>query len=125
MSDTETSEPEGGWEPWMDNPFAIEQPERTVLLDVTSYQMQSRQSDGSWEPFNNPRTDRDEITMIQAFHLNKDPEDRGLRVLRKQVIWTVDEVPGRGEGQTPPEVIIARNEENKKKLTAEDEQPNT
>ncbi len=83
--------------------------------------MQTKLPDGRWVVDNSPRTDRDEVTRIQAFHLNKDINDHNLRVLKRAVVLIVDEVPGHGEGQTPPEQILARNEEITKRLLAEEE----
>lgn len=97
--------------PWMKYPLMTDQPEGAVIENDPEYVLQTRQPYGGWEPFSSPREDRDEVTRIQAYHLNKDPEDMNVRVLKKVVTWTVDEVPGRSEGQTPPEEILARNEE--------------
>ena len=119
MSDTEASEPEGGWEPWMDNPLMLDQPEGFVHEEPAKYFMQVKQPYGAWEPFNSPREKRGEVTRIQAFHLNKGPEGAHLRVWTRRIVWTLDEVPGHGESQTPPEEIIARNEANTKQNDSE------
>lgn len=122
MTDTDT--PDGGWESWMDNPLMTDQQEGFEITEPPLHQMQVRQPDGSWMLFNSPRRDREEVTRIQASHLAKDPDDLDLRVLTKRVIWTVDEVPGHGEGKTPPEEIIARNEAaTKRRLTSEEATP--
>lgn len=106
-------------EPWRGNPLQIDQPEGTVVESEPVWVMQIRQPYGGWDPFSNPRQDRDEVTRIQAFHLNKDENDLDLRVWKKVVIWTLDEVPGHNEGQTPPAEIIARNEANTPQQPAE------
>lgn len=118
---TDTAPPAGGWEPWMDNPLMVDQREGFELFDPPTYHLQVKQPYGGWEPFTTPRQDREEVTRIQAFHLNRNPADQGLRVLTRHVIWTVTEVPGHGEGQTPPEEIIARNDETTQRLLAKDE----
>jgi hypothetical protein len=105
-----------GWEEWMDNPLAIDNPEGTTVADPETWHMQLREPGGKWVAFNTPRTDRDEVTRIQAFHLNDNPGDTNLRVWKRQVSWVLDEVPGDGDGQTPTADIIARNEENTKLL---------
>lgn len=83
--------------------------------------MQTKLPDGRWVIDNTPRQSRDEVTRIQAFHLNKDFDDHTLRVLKRTIVWTVDEVPGYGDGQTPPEHILARNEEITRRLLTEEE----
>jgi ABC-type proline/glycine betaine transport system substrate-binding protein len=108
---TDTEKPED-WEPWMDNPLQVDQETGTVIHVAPKYVMQDRQPSGAWQDWDHPRTDRDEVTSIQAFHLNKDPDDDGLRVWRCDVTWTLDEVPGHGPGQTPPSEILARNAAN-------------
>jgi hypothetical protein len=112
-------------EPWMNNPLMVDQPEGATVEDPPLYIVQTKQPYGGWEEFITPRSDRDEVTRIQAFHLRKDPKDTGLRVWRRDVVWTLDEVPGHGEGQTPPEEILARNEQvTQTLLTGEkDQQP--
>jgi len=117
---TDTDKPEGGWEPWKDNPSQIDQPEGAVLDERTTYVLQTREPSGKWVAWLNERTDREEVTRIQAHHLSGTPGDRTLRVLSVHVTVTVDEVPGTGEGQTPPEQILARNEETTKRLLAEE-----
>lgn len=103
----------------LDHPMASDQPEGTRHVEEPSYLMQVKQ-DGRWIPFLTPSTDRDKVTRTQAFHLNKDPHDVGLRVWKREVIWTLDEVPGHGEGQTPPEEIIARNDANSQQAASQD-----
>jgi hypothetical protein len=117
---TDTEKP-GGWEPWMDNPLMLDQEQGFTYEEPARYHMQVKQPYGGWEPFTTPRENRDEVTRIQAFHLDKDPDDHNLRVWKRVVVWTLDEVPGRGEGQTPPEEILARNEEATKRLIEAEE----
>lgn len=118
MTDIDKTE---AWEELMKNPLAIDQPVGTEVTDAEVYRMQVRQPDGTWMPFDVIRTDRDVVTRIQAFHLGNDPEDTGLRVWKGVMTWTLEEAPGRGEGQTPPEEILARNEENTKRLLDKEE----
>lgn len=122
MTDTSNSE---GWEPWMDNPLMLDQEQGFSLEEPVLYKLQVRQPYGGWEPFTTPRENREEVTRIQAFHLNKNPDDWAVRVIAKRVVWTVEEVPGDGEGQTPPEEILARNEETTRRLLAEEDAQNT
>lgn len=118
MSDVDKPE---DWEPWMDNPLMVDQKEGFTFEEPPLYVMQTKQPYGGWEPFHTARQNRDEVTVHQAYHLNNGPE-QPVRVLSKRVIWTVDEVPGHGEGQTPPEEILARNEQITRRLL--DEQKN-
>lgn len=114
------------WEGWTDNPLMIDQPEGTEVVEPETFQMQIQQPYGGWEPLSNPRTDRDEVTRLQAFYLTKDkdgqPEGK-VRVLRRCVTWTVDEVPGDGDGETPAATILARNDKNTERLLTEGNQP--
>lgn len=113
------------WEEWMDNPLAIDQLQGHTVREDPLYVMQARQTDARWVDFNTPRQDRDEVTRIQAQYLTKDPQDTGLRVWKREVIWTLDEVPGTELGQTPPGQILARNIENTNRLLAEESQQPT
>lgn len=106
----EDEKPEG-WEEWMDNPLCIDQPEGAEIVEAPIYQMQIKQPYGQWMPYSNPRRDRDEVTSIQAFHHTKHPDEPGLRVLKGVLTWTVDEVPGDGDSQTPAAEIVTRNEQ--------------
>lgn len=115
MSDSE--------ELWRQNPMAVDQPQGLVIENDPVYVMQTRQPDGRWTQWGAPSDDRDKITSIQAYHLNDDPEDTGLRVWKRAVTWTLDEVPGDSDGQTPTAEILARNEENTKRLLEENKQP--
>lgn len=112
-------------EPWKNNPRMVDQDEGFVFEEPPLYIMQTKQPYGGWEPFTTPRDNRDEVTRIQAFHLAKDITDTGLRVWKKTVVWTLDEVPGTGEGQTPPEEIVARNDENTARLLERDKEGET
>lgn len=103
----DTGEPQ--WEEWMDNPLLVDQPEGVEVVNPATWQMQLKQPNGSWAPLNNARNDRDEVTRIQAYYLSKEP-DPPVRILKRVVTWTVDEVPGDGEGQTPAAEILTRNE---------------
>lgn len=118
---TKASEPAAVWEAWMDNPLAVDQTEGAEITEPDTYHMQIRSGD-MWMPFSNPRTDRDEVTTIQAFHLNKHPDEPGIRVFTRRVIWILDEVPGDGTGQTPREEILARNKEIEQRRNAEQTQ---
>jgi len=109
------------WEPWMDNPLLVDQLEGFTYEESPMYITQTRQPYGGWESFGTSRPERDEVTVHQAYHLNNRPEDP-VRVLKKVVIWTVDEVPGTGEGQTDPQIILARNDEITKRVLDEKKQ---
>lgn len=114
---TETSEPVR--QDWMDMPLMVDHQEGVEVVEPETFQMQVEQLDGSWMPLGSPRSDRDEVTRIQAYYLNheKDGESDGrVRVLRRIVTWTVDEVPGDGTGQTPASEILARNERLRTRL---------
>jgi len=105
--------PEPAREAWMDRPFMVDQAEGTEIVEDDVFQMQVQQPYGGWEPLGALRTDRDEVTRLQAYYLNEDAKgepDGKVRVLRRSVVWTVDEVPGDGEGQTPASDILARND---------------
>lgn len=112
---TDVAEP--GWEAWMDKPLTVDQPEGVEATEPDTFQMQVRESGGMWRPLGTPRADRDEVTRLQAYYINKDSEngedgeDGKVRVLRRRVVWIVDEVPGDGEGQTPASAILARNDQ--------------
>lgn len=101
---------------WNNKPLMTDQPEGFVCEETPLYILQTKQPEGSWEPHNTPREDRDEVTRIQAYYLTKDINDLGVRVLKRTVVWEVVEVPGYGADQTPPEEIMARNEEITKRL---------
>jgi hypothetical protein len=108
-------------ETWPSNPLMVDQPEGFTREDPPLFVMQMRQPDGTWEIFNSPRTNRDEVTRIQAYHLTVNPHDTTVRVLKKVEAWVVEEVPGYAEGQTPPEEILARNEEITNRLLGKEE----
>lgn len=112
-------------EPWKNKPLMVDQPEGFTCEETPVYVLQSKQPYGGWEPLNTPREDRDEVTRIQAYYLNKDFNDLGVRVIERKVIWTVIEVPGYGEGQTPPEEIVARNEKITRLLLEKEEAAET
>lgn len=112
-------------EPWQNKPLMVDQPEGFVCEETPLYVLQTKQPEGNWEPHNTPREDRDEVTRIQAYYLNEDINDLGVRVLRRTVVWVVDEVPGYGDGRTPPEEIVARNERITKLLLEKEEAAGT
>lgn len=105
---TDTSEPQ--WDGWMDNPLMTDQVEGFTWEEPALYTTQTKRPYGGWESFGTPRHDRDEVTVHQAYHINKTP-DEPVRVLKRITIWTVDEVPGDGDGQTAAQEILARNEQ--------------
>jgi hypothetical protein len=107
---------------WKNDPLKIDQLQGYVIETEPVYVMQTKLSHGAWVQSTNERVDRDEVTRIQAYHLAKDPDDTDLRVWRKVTVWTLDEVPGYGEGQTPPGEILARNEANTSRLAQENRQ---
>lgn len=108
---TETGEP--ARQDWMDMPLMVDQPEGVDVVEPETFHMQVQQPDGSWMPLGSVRSDRDEVTRIQAYYLNREKDgdsDGRVRVLRRIVTWTVDEVPGDKTGQTSAKEILARNE---------------
>lgn len=103
-------------EPWMSNPMMIDQSEGFTFTDEVVYQMQVQRPNGQWVQFNSERRDRDEVTRIQADDMRRRPDETPLRVWKREVVWTMEEVPGYGYGKTAPEEILARNEEITKRL---------
>lgn len=110
-----TDDTKDSWEEWMDNPLMTDQVEGFTFVEEPKFFTQTRQPFGRWDFFGTPRDDRDEVTRHQAYHINNDPDDP-VRVLKRVVTWTVDEVPGDGEGQTPTAHILARNDEIQKRI---------
>lgn len=94
-----------------------------VIQTSTVFQIQIQDpEDGRWMSWLTPDEDRDKITRIQVHRL-LDPEHRGerRRVITRRVIDFVDEIEGDGEGETSAEELIARNEENTRRLLGEEQ----
>lgn len=84
-----------------------------MVEGATVYQFQFQDEDGRWRVFDSAKGDRDTVTRSQAFGLQERPKER-QRVLR--FVACVDEIVGHGEDETSPDDVIARNEENTKRL---------
>lgn len=86
------------------------------------YQFQWQDDEGNWLTFDSSKADRDTVTRSQAFGLRKNPKER-QRVFRHVTETYVEEIVGEGEGETRPEAVLARNEENTQRLLNKDQQP--
>lgn len=93
-----------------------------VIQTSTVYQIQIQDpEDGRWMSWLTPDEDRDKVTRIQAHRLN-DPEHAGerRRDVARRVIDFIYEIEGDGHGETSAEELIARNEENTRRLLGEE-----
>lgn len=90
-----------------------------LIEENTSYVIQVQEEEGRWMgPFGGVKSDRDEMTRVQAFRAQEHPEEK-RRIIRRVVLTFVDEVEGDGEGETSKTELLARNEENTARLIKE------
>jgi hypothetical protein len=95
-------------------------PTGALIREVTTFSLQVQdQEDGRWTgPWGGVKSDRDEMTRVQAFRAKEDPKEK-RRVIRRMILDFVDEVEGDGEGETSRTELLARNDENTARLIKE------
>lgn len=96
-------------------------PAGALVDEISTFRMQVQDDEGRWMgPFGGVKSDRAEMTRVQAFRAQAPETAREKRRIIRHVlqIW-VDEVEGDGEGETSLEELLARNEENTARLIAE------
>lgn len=96
----------------------------TMLDETAIYILQIKDDeDGRWRDFLTPRTDRDDLTLIQADRARRFPGERRRVLTRVTYLW-VSEVEGDGEGETSREALFARNDEITERLMKKSQQGN-
>lgn len=94
-------------------------PPGALVYEQTVFYMQIPDETGRWEEWDARRTDRDELTRVQADRARRFPQEK-RRVLRRVIQLWVDEVEGDGEGETGRDELLARNEEITARLIREE-----
>ncbi len=102
-------------------------PSGALISEAESFCMQIQDEEGRWMgPFGGIKTDRAEMTRVQAYRAQHPMfEGEKRRIVRRVLLTWVDEVEGDGEGETSRDALLARNDETTARLLAADEEKKT